>query len=75
MQKYWDFPFLNKIDTFDLAKTVLHFLPSYSLEIISDILKQKQKNIITLNEKELYHDALYDSLSCLNLFKYFVEYV
>ncbi|MBS8121536.1 DNA polymerase III subunit epsilon [Candidatus Vampirococcus lugosii] len=69
LSKYMDLSFVKTLDTFHLSHSIFHFLPSYSLEIISEILK-KEYNIIIDGD---YHDALTDSLASYNIFKFFVE--
>ncbi len=69
LQKYTNLEYMDTIDTFNLSKAIFHFLPSYSLEVIIEILK-KDYNIQIDWE---YHDALTDSLSCYWLFKIFTQ--
>jgi hypothetical protein len=35
-----DFKFLVSIDTFVIAKTIFHFFPSYSLEVLFEFIKE-----------------------------------
>lgn len=70
-----DVEYLWIIDTFNLSQTFIHFAPSYALEIINEILKDK-KEFKKLNlESDIernYHDALYDSFICYKVFCYFL---
>jgi DNA polymerase III alpha subunit (gram-positive type) len=42
LKKYWpDFKPLVLVDTFVIAKTIFHFFPSYSLEVLFDFVKDE----------------------------------
>ncbi|MEF2175936.1 MAG: 3'-5' exonuclease [Candidatus Absconditabacteria bacterium] len=75
LNKYISFEYFAKYDTLDFAKQVFHFADSYALEILVEIMKDQ--GIFNTPEqfqgKEMYHDALYDSLGCYNLFKYYIN--
>jgi len=61
----------HSIDTFPLAKTLLHYLPSYALDIINEQLRKTDDHRKT--DADEYHDALHDSYLGLNLFKKLIE--
>ena len=71
LQKYVDFTPYQEVDTFWLSKSIFHFLPSYSLEIISEILKKEGK---VSSDVVAYHNAYFDSIACMQIFKEFVDY-
>lgn len=79
------FPSLKRkscIDTFRLSQTLLHYVPSYALEVLiellgskpdfQDILKKVQPYI---TEEENFHDAYYDSKLTIALFWYLIKRV
>ncbi len=72
LQKYLKFPYKLAIDTFPFAKTLLHFFPSYSLEVIDEIISEQfsEPQIDQFITKTKAHDALYDSLINFKLFKF-----
>ncbi len=60
MEKYlWKIPYLTTFDTYIYSRLLLHFQPSYALEILADKHGFKRNS----------HDALEDSLMSLDLFK------
>jgi DNA polymerase-3 subunit epsilon len=80
LQKY--FPTLTyhqQIDTMQLAQTILHYTPSYALEILIENLKSDKlfSNIFGNNDhgEEKSHDAFFDTKNSLKLFLYFMQYV
>lgn len=78
MKKYRDFPYFTEIDTFLLAKIIFHFLPSYALEIINEVIDDKNIEFIKRKQQELNitktaHDAFFDSFGCIKIFYYFVS--
>ncbi|MCX6825480.1 MAG: 3'-5' exonuclease [candidate division SR1 bacterium] len=80
LNKY--FPTLNyktSIDTFSLAQTIIHYAPSYALEVLIENLKaEKVFNTIFSDEdhgNEKAHDAFFDTKNSLKLFLYFVQHV
>lgn len=75
MEKYHKINSITKIDTFTLSRTLLHYLPSYALEIINEIIKDKVSYNLNVQIDETYHDALYDSLSAYKTFRYCIEYL
>ena len=68
-----DFKFLVSIDTFIIAKTIFHFFPSYSLEVLFEFIKEDLW--INLSEYGEAHDALVDSMMVYHFFKYSVNYL
>jgi len=75
MEKYHKIDSSVKIDTFTLSRTLLHYLPSYALEIINEIIKEKSNYQTNIQIDETYHDALYDSFSAYKTFRYCIEYL
>ena len=80
MNKY--FPTLSyktSIDTFSLAQTIVHYAPSYALEVLIENLKsEKAFNAIFSDENhgdEKAHDAFFDTKNSVKLFLYFVQHV
>jgi len=74
LKKYWaDFKPLELIDTFVIAKTIFHFFPSYSLEVLFDFVKDELG--IDISEWGHAHDALVDSLMSMYVFRYSIEYL
>lgn len=85
----FDIDFLNKyfpslkyykqIDTFNLAQTIVHYAPSYALEVLIENLKsEKLFNTIFSDEnhgEEKSHDAFFDTKNSNKLFLYFVKYL
>ena len=85
----FDIDFLNKffptltyhqqIDTFTLAQTIVHYAPSYALEVLIENLKSEKlfSNIFQDENhgEEKSHDAFYDAKNSNKLFLYFVKYV
>ncbi len=69
LSKYMDISNIKYVDTFHLSKAIFNFLPSYSLEVILEILKKDYN--IDLGDN--YHDALTDSYACYYIFKIFTE--
>ncbi len=62
------FPKLKRktsIDTFRLAQTLIHYAPSYALEILVDSLQSKAS----------FHDAYFDAKLSIALFNYMVQRV
>ncbi len=80
LNKY--FPSLTyhtKIDTMNLAQTIVHYTPSYALEVLIENLKSEKKfNDIFRDEdhgEEKSHDAFFDTKNSIKLFLYFVGYL
>ncbi len=85
----FDIDFLNKyfpslkyykqIDTFNLAQTIVHYAPSYALEVLIENLKsEKLFSTIFSDEnhgEEKSHDAFFDTKNSNKLFLYFVKYL
>ena len=77
------FPSLKRkssIDTFRLSQALLHYVPSYALEVLIELLKTKsdfreiiQKVQPYLWEDESFHDAYFDSKLTIALFRYLIK--
>ena len=70
------------IDTFRLSQALLHYVPSYALEVLIEILESKEdfqkilQNIQPyINQEESFHDAYYDSKLTIALFWYLLKRV
>lgn len=70
-------PFTFAIDTFQLAQTLVHYAPSYALEVLIHYLQKKEKNMLTrldayglVDTEDTFHDALHDSKNALALCMY-----
>lgn len=64
MEKYlWKIPYLDSFDTYIYSRLLLHFQPSYALEILAD------KYWFNKNA----HDALADSFMSIELFKILIK--
>lgn len=85
----FDLNFLNKffptlsyhtqIDTMPLAQTIVHYTPSYALEILIENLKS-DKLFTSIFSKENHgeeksHDAFFDTKNSNKLFLYFIKYL
>lgn len=80
MTKY--FPTLKhykQIDTFSLAQTIVHYAPSYALEVLIENLKSERAfNAIFSDEnhgEEKSHDAFFDTKNSIKLFLYFIQHI
>lgn len=62
----------HTIDTFPLAKTVFHFLPSYALDVVHRHLPATFQKATT---QESYHDALTDCFASYDVFRYALEQI
>ena len=69
LSKYMEIKNFWIIDTYFISKTLFHFLPSYSLEVIAENLRRNY----WINIDSNYHDALTDSKVCMNIFKVYIE--
>lgn len=86
---WFDLNFLNKffpslsyhaqIDTFPLAQTIVHYAPSYALEVLIENLKSEKLFSSIFSEEshgeEKSHDAFFDTKNSNKLFLYFVKYL
>lgn len=70
------------IDTFRLAQTLIHYAPSYALEILVDTLQKKPSFHeilvdlqISLGAEANFHDAYFDAKLSIALFNYLVKRV
>lgn len=75
-----DREFVHSVDTFSLSQTLVHYPPSYALEVLCDI--EAIKTEVEIFELELHkrsfdltgsHDALHDSVKTLWLFRYLLN--
>lgn len=68
-----------KIDTMNLAQTIVHYTPSYALEVLIDNLKDEKLFSETFKDndhgEEKSHDAFFDTKNSIKLFLYFMKYV
>ena len=71
-----------EIDTFRWAQTLIHYAPSYALEILCESLQSKAnfqqilKNLqLFLWEEANFHDAFFDAKLSIALFRYLVKRV
>ncbi len=71
LQKYFPFTPIAQVDSFPLAKSFLHFLPSYALDVINEQLKKTDQH--WASEETTAHDALHDSYASMNVLKQFME--
>jgi DNA polymerase III epsilon subunit-like protein len=85
----FDLDFLNKffptltyykqIDTMPLAQTIVHYTPSYALEVLIENLKSDKLFTSIFSEQnhgeEKAHDAFFDTKNSNKLFLYFVKYL
>ncbi|MEI8009149.1 MAG: hypothetical protein WCI00_07430 [bacterium] len=71
--------YYTSIDTMPLAQTIVHYAPSYALEVLIENLKSdKLFNTIFSEEnhgEEKSHDAFFDTKNSNKLFIYFVKYL
>lgn len=82
LEKYFpECKYAGSIDTYPLSQTFVHYAPSYALEVLVAHLQTKEPafNDILLemtwaqHDAELAHDALYDTLESLAMYRFFVE--
>lgn len=72
--------FYDRIDTFSWAQKLIHYAPSYALEVLVEFLKSDSffkkytNNSDRQNERD-FHNALEDSKHGLNLFKLLFQYL
>lgn len=71
LQKHFSFPFKYKIDTFPLARTLMHFASSYSLEVLDAMVPA---DTIEFQQGAWgYHNALFDCYTALRLFSHLAK--
>ncbi len=62
-----------------LAQTIVHYTPSYALEVLIENLKAEKifNNIFSDEDhgEEKSHDAFFDTKNSIKLFLYFVAYL
>ena len=85
VRKCMDITYNQIIDTLPLARNLLHYIPSYAQESIHNhLLSNPVKNVksnyshyinIYTEWNTKHHDAMYDSLVNLSIFRYFVDYI
>jgi hypothetical protein len=63
----------------NLAQTIVHYAPSYALEVLIENLKSERifSKIFSDEDhgEEKSHDAFFDTKNSIKLFLYFVQYV
>lgn len=79
IQKYfWDIKYFDTMDTFVMAQNLVHFAPSYALDVLVEHLMSRREFVSCFLEVhngkkfdvEQSHDALYDAKNALALFSY-----
>ena len=80
LKKYFpSLKYATSIDTLTLAQTIVHYAPSYALEVLIENLKaEKLFNNIFSDEdhgEEKSHDAFFDTKNSIKLFLYFIAYL
>ncbi len=75
LQRYLEFTPAYQIDTYTVSRSLLHFLPSYALDVINEHLKKDTLHWQNEEDSEWdqYHDALYDSYLSYNLFQQLIK--
>lgn len=79
VQKYFSgLSFADSIDTFVLGSSLIHFAPSYALDILCEHLSKNTSFSLLWNRYHVaidatYHDALFDCVSSCVLFMYCVQ--
>ncbi len=67
------------IDTMQLAQTIVHYAPSYALEVLIENLKDEKLFNEAFKDddhgEEKSHDAFFDTKNSIKLFLYFMKYV
>ena len=71
--------YYDNIDTMPLAQTIVHYAPSYALEVLIENLKSDKLFTTIFSEEnhgeEKSHDAFFDTKNSNKLFIYFVKYL
>ncbi len=83
MQRFFpNITYKGFVDTYPWAKRLIHFVPSFSLEVLCQHLVANKEVFVGLwkkfsmeNEGTTFHDALYDAKSAAALFIYMVSHV
>ncbi|HKL43684.1 MAG TPA: 3'-5' exonuclease [Candidatus Absconditabacterales bacterium] len=84
IERYFpDILYYDSIDTFNMSQNLVHFAPSYALDVLVEYLMSRKefKNIFSIIHKNQKfdvsksHDALYDVKNSLSLFFYFIFYM
>lgn len=83
LQEYFpELKYALSLDTFQLSQTLVHYAPSYALEVLIQHLQEKTTGILPwlkiyslLDEwsKDNFHDALHDTKNSLALCMYLIE--
>ncbi len=68
------------VDTFPLTQRLVHFAPSYALDVLSEYLQKFQRfseywKVHHVGDEKKFHDALYDCICAAVVFLYCVDYV
>ncbi len=80
MERYFPgLEYKTGIDTMQLAQTIVHYAPSYALDVLTEELKSEKLFSETFSDtnhgEEKAHDAFFDTKNAMKLFLYFVKYV
>jgi len=72
LQKYMNFDPIWQVDTYPLSKQLMHYIPSYALDVLHQSLVYKELIEPTTSDGSA-HDALHDSLMSYDLFLYLAD--
>ncbi len=70
------------LDTYLWSQKLVHFAPSYALEVLVEYLYEKDASFTKIaqnydlsvtSKEDKFHDALYDTKNALAMFRYFVQ--
>jgi len=81
VEKYFgNISYHASIDTFPLTQCLVHFAPSYALDVLSEYLQKFQRfaeywKMHHVSNEKTFHDALYDCICAAVVFLYCVDYV
>jgi len=83
MERFFpDIIYHGSIDTYPWAKSLIHFVPSFALEVLCQYLSDNKELFIDIRKKlgmqeqqSNFHDALYDAKSAAALFLYMISHV
>lgn len=74
LSKYSDFIPTLQVDTYPLSRQLLHYLPSYALDVIHERLTL-HKGLLSSSPTNSAHDALHDSYMAYDVFLYLMNHV
>ncbi len=81
LKKFFDIDIDKKIDTYIRTQNLIHYAPSYSLEILINYLSEKKEFINFIKKHQIKfdnkknHNALYDAKSSIIIFFYLCSYI